>query len=106
MQAIQNLLKHNLLFSIYDSEDTFDDQINCFNCSFYKMRIIENGKSVNITCRDDLYRKLKPLIFHVVSKCKNANYIGFEYLRKSIFKSLERKLPRVEGINDNGETHT
>ena len=84
MQAIQNLLKHNLLFSIYDSEDTFDDQINYVNCSFYKTRIIENGKSVNITCGDDLYRKLKPLISHVVSKGKNANYIGFDYVNTDV----------------------
>ena len=74
------MFKHNLLFSIYDSEDTFDDQINYVNCSFYKTRIIKNGKSVNITCGDDLYRILKPLISHVVSKGKNANYIGFDYV--------------------------
>ena len=57
MRAIQNLLKHN--FSIYDSGNTFygGDYINS---SFYKMRIIENGKSVNITCRDDLFREVKP----------------------------------------------
>ena len=81
MQAIQNLLKHNLPFSIYNSEDTFDDQINYYvNCSFYKTRIIENGKRVNITCGDDLYRKVKPFISHVVSKGKNANCIGFDYV--------------------------
>ena len=34
MQTIQNILKHNLLFFIYDSEDTFGDQINYVNCSF------------------------------------------------------------------------
>ena len=84
MQAIQNLLKHNLLFSIYDSEDMFDDQINYVNCSFYKTRIIENGKSVNTTCGNDLYRKLKPLISHVVSKGKNANYIGFDYVNTDV----------------------
>ena len=27
MQAIQNFFEHNLLFSIYDSEDTFGGQI-------------------------------------------------------------------------------
>ena len=79
MQAIQNLSKHNLPFSIYDSGDTFDDQTNYINCSFYKTRITENGKSVNITCGDDLFRKVKPLISHVVSKGKNANYIGLDY---------------------------
>ena len=84
MQATQNLLKHNLLFSIYDSEDTFDDQINYINCSFYKTRIIENGKSINITCGDDLYCKVKPLISHVVSKGKNANYIDFYYVNADI----------------------
>ena len=80
MQAIQKFFEHNLLFSIYDSEDTFGGQINYLNCSSYKTRIIANGKSVNITCGGDLYRKVKPLISHVVSKGKNANYIGFDYV--------------------------
>ena len=47
---------------------------------FLQTRIIENGKGVNITCGGDLYRKVKPLISHVVSKGKNANYIGFDYV--------------------------
>ena len=79
MRAIQNLLKHN--FSIYDSGNTFygGDYINA---SFYKTRIIENGKSINITCGDDLFLEVKSLISHIVSKAKNANYIGFDYVEE------------------------
>ena len=74
MGAIQNLLKHK--FSMYDSGDTFyDDQTDYINRSFYKTRITQNGKSVN-----DLFREVKPLISHIISKAKIDNYIGFDYV--------------------------
>ena len=81
-QALQNLPKHNLAFHQYDEGERNGDRTSHIEITCYKTKIIENAESVNITYADDMfYENVQQLMFHIISKAKNANYVPKYYIK-------------------------
>ena len=69
MDNIQNILKHNIFFTCMreDYDYSFFQRNNTMTC-LNKSNIKDNIESLGITKSNDLSNKIKPLIYHLLSK--------------------------------------
>ena len=83
MQAIRDFSRLNLPFYL-DWIDNNAYQHYVYKSFCYRTRKVQNGISVNVNWKDNLFHAVKPLISHAISKAKNTTYQNLVYLNTGV----------------------
>ena len=108
MRAIQDFFEHRLNFQRYSAgSETFGHHL--LEREFFRTKRFARGRTnLGIDFEDELFFALRPLLYRIISECKNHSHHNFGYIEMSfeIFIVLDRGLwtTLIEGYGENGQS--
>ena len=83
MQAIQNFFEHRLNFQRYNASSKLYDR-HLLEHEFFRTKRFARGRTdLGIDFEDELFFLVEPLLYRVISECKNHFHHNFGYIKTS-----------------------
>ena len=108
MQAIQNFFEHRLNFQRYSAGNgTFGHHL--LEREFFRTERFARGRTdLGIDFEDKLFFLVEPLLYRIISECKNHSHHNFGYIETSfeifIVPDEGRWITLIEGYVENGQS--